>query len=138
MATFQIGTLLSALPFASLQVEVMKRSADGFLAVRTVALRDGGGSPDWLAGLGSSSDAALADLQRELADAIQGSPGLDGSSFEWADPHDVSDRTAHDSGRSGGGLTTGSARGEEPAFQPPIRYPIFVRPAFAAASGALA
>ncbi|MCG8459695.1 MAG: hypothetical protein MI919_25725 [Holophagales bacterium] len=88
VAVYHIGPPLSALPFASFKVKVIQRRADDFLAVPNVALRDADGNPDWLAGLGSSSDAALADLLRELADAVEGSPGLDESSFEWADPHD--------------------------------------------------
>ena len=87
-AIFQIGPPLTRLPFASFKIKVVEFPDGSFLGVPNVALRSSDGSPDWIAGVGSSMEEALEDTLRRFAQSAQVGGGEADEDFEWAAPED--------------------------------------------------
>ena len=87
-AVFQVGPPLAALPFASLKVKVVERADCSFLGVPNVAVMASDGSPDWVSGMGSTVEEALADALRYFVSSLGGRSGLGEESFAWAAPED--------------------------------------------------
>jgi hypothetical protein len=88
VAVFQVDTPRARLPFASFKVKVIERPDGSFLGVPNVACRSADGSPDWIAGLGSSAEEALEDTLRRFAASVNAGEDATDEDFEWAAPED--------------------------------------------------
>ncbi|NMO19719.1 hypothetical protein HPC49_35275 [Pyxidicoccus fallax] len=75
-------------PGTRYRIKVLERVQGDFLALPNMCVKNSGGEPEWISGLGRTEVDALQDAVSRTSEMLVSAARLATDDFEWSDPRD--------------------------------------------------